>query len=310
VNTRWKELLILAAMLVLVGAQHVVAADNDSFLTDPSTIDAQNPPGIAEVTIVSGGAKMNGIIYLAPGAGPHATVVFLHGYPGNERNLDLAQAVRRVGFNALYFNYRGSWGSGGTFSWANTVEDANAAVQFLRSPEVSKRHRIDPDHIILVGHSVGGWTALMSAAADQKLVCVGYLAGYNLGRAGQLMRENEKLKTGLTDYFNETTDPQSGPIRAASGRDLSEQLMADPKALDVTERVQALRRRPVLLVSGAKDSDAETAQHHEPLVKALKEAGAERVKSIVFDSGDHAFSGYRIALAIALVQWLKSNCSP
>ena len=53
----------------------------------------------------------------------------------------------------------------------------------------------------------------------------------------------------------------------------------------------------------------ETAQHHEPLVKALKEAGAERVKSIVFDHGDHAFSAYRIALAGALVQWLKSECS-
>ena len=38
------------------------------------------------------------IIVLAAGAGTHPVVVFLHGYPGNERNLDLAQAVRRAGF--------------------------------------------------------------------------------------------------------------------------------------------------------------------------------------------------------------------
>ena len=138
--------------------------------------------------------------------------MFLHGYPGNERNLDLAQAVRRAGLNALYFNYRGSWGSAGTFSWANILEDANAAVQFLRSTEVSKRHRIDPNRIILIGHSVGGWTALTSAAADQKIACAGYLAGYNLGRAGQLIRENEKLEDWPHRLFNETTDPQSGPF--------------------------------------------------------------------------------------------------
>ncbi|MDO8912512.1 MAG: hypothetical protein Q8N10_08825 [Phenylobacterium sp.] len=32
---------------------------------------------------------------------------------GNEKNLDLAQAVRRAGWNAVTFNYRGSWGSPG-----------------------------------------------------------------------------------------------------------------------------------------------------------------------------------------------------
>ncbi|MFD3266336.1 hypothetical protein [Phenylobacterium ferrooxidans] len=32
---------------------------------------------------------------------------------GNEKNLDLAQAVRRAGWNAAAFNYRGSWGSPG-----------------------------------------------------------------------------------------------------------------------------------------------------------------------------------------------------
>jgi esterase/lipase len=50
---------------------------------------------------------MYGLLYLAQGKGPHATVLFLHGFPGNEKNIDLAQAVRRAGFNALVFYYRG-----------------------------------------------------------------------------------------------------------------------------------------------------------------------------------------------------------
>jgi hypothetical protein len=36
-----------------------------------------------------------------------------HGLPGNEEFLDLAQAVRRAGWNTVTFNYRGPWGSPG-----------------------------------------------------------------------------------------------------------------------------------------------------------------------------------------------------
>ena len=50
-----------------------------------------------------------------------------------------------------------------------------------------------------------GRTVLMIAAADQKLVCGRYLAGYKPGRPGPLVRENDKPETGLTDYFNGTT---------------------------------------------------------------------------------------------------------
>src|SRR6478609_9465849 len=73
------------------------------------------PASMDELAIPSHGSRMNGLVYLASGAGPHPVVVFLHGYPGNEKNLDLAQAVRRAGFDAVYFDYRGTWGSGGTF---------------------------------------------------------------------------------------------------------------------------------------------------------------------------------------------------
>jgi len=47
-------------------------------------------------------------VYVAAGAGPHPAVVLLHGFPGNEKTLDLAQDVRRAGWNVLYFNYRGA----------------------------------------------------------------------------------------------------------------------------------------------------------------------------------------------------------
>src|SRR4051794_10355249 len=80
-----------------------------------------SPPSMSELALASHGTRINGLVYLAAGPGPHPVVLFLHGYPGNERNLDLAQAVRRAGFDAIYIDYRGNWGSGGTFSFANSL---------------------------------------------------------------------------------------------------------------------------------------------------------------------------------------------
>ena len=71
-------------------------------------------------------------------------MLLLHGLPGNEQNLDLAQAVRRAGWNVLTLHYRGSWGSPGRFSLAGAGEDVDAAMAFLRQP--GKRARIRHRH--------------------------------------------------------------------------------------------------------------------------------------------------------------------
>ena len=55
-------------------------------------MDGAFPPTMGELSFESGGCKLNGFMYVANGPGPHPTVVILHGYPGNERNLDPARA--------------------------------------------------------------------------------------------------------------------------------------------------------------------------------------------------------------------------
>ena len=60
---------------------------------------------------------------------------------GNEQNLDLAQSVRRAGWNVLTFHYRGSWGSEGAFSFGHALEDADSAIAFLRDLAHAKQYR-------------------------------------------------------------------------------------------------------------------------------------------------------------------------
>ncbi|MEO8998877.1 MAG: alpha/beta fold hydrolase, partial [Rhodanobacter sp.] len=116
--------------------------------------------------IPSHGALMNALVYIAAGPGPHPAVILLHGFPGNERNLDLAQDMRRAGWDVLYFNYRGSWGTPGDFSFAHGIEDTAAALAYLRQPGVAKSLRLDPNRIVLMGHSMGGFMTVEAAAAD------------------------------------------------------------------------------------------------------------------------------------------------
>ena len=98
--------LMIAAPAALMAAP-AAAKVPSAIYTDPPH-DAANPARMEVLHIPSGGVEINGVAYLAAGPGKHPTLVIAHGWPGNEKNLDLAQAVRRAGWNVVTFNYRGS----------------------------------------------------------------------------------------------------------------------------------------------------------------------------------------------------------
>jgi predicted alpha/beta-fold hydrolase len=123
-------MLVAAALFTASGAAQSVPAA----IFNDSPADAAHPAGMAVLHIPSHGLQINGLEYMPSGAGPHPTLVICHGLPGNEKNLDLAQALRRAGWNAVTFNYRGSWGSPGNFRFAQTLEDARSVLAYLRDP--------------------------------------------------------------------------------------------------------------------------------------------------------------------------------
>lgn len=92
---------ITAASLALVAtpADAKVASTlnlPEAIYRDPPS-DKAHPARMEVLHIPSGGVAINGVAYLASGKGPHPTVVICHDLPGNEKNLDLAQALRRAG---------------------------------------------------------------------------------------------------------------------------------------------------------------------------------------------------------------------
>jgi pimeloyl-ACP methyl ester carboxylesterase len=191
-------------------------------------------------SLLSHGDRINGFIYLASGDKPHPLVIFLHGSPGYERNGDLAQVVRRAGYNAIMMDYRGNWGSAGIYSHAHGLEDATALLQWLRTPATIAKYHLDPSRIAIVGHSFGGWLALMSAAHEPVTTCVAGFATLDVGWAGRLIAADPKLKEEYAQAFRDWADPAGGPIRAKPG-DLVQELIDNAGTWDYVSQAPSLK---------------------------------------------------------------------
>jgi pimeloyl-ACP methyl ester carboxylesterase len=281
-----------------IGAQSR-AATYDPVTMDPPTRDTVNPPSREELSFSSHGSRLNGLMYTAQGAGPHPTVILLHGYPGVERNLDLAQAMRRAGINVLYFNYRGSWGSQGTFSFANAQEDVQSAIGFVRTPDVALRLRIDPTRIALMGHSMGGWLAFLGAAADPTIACVGGIEASDMTYIRSEPTPSRRTDSAFIGYANTLTAP-GGPLRASSDSLLAS-LHANADAWTLPHHAAELFGRTILLLDNNRNAG------HAKFVASLKQAGAKHLTDEVWNT-DHTFSDRRIALAHRVLEWLRTDC--
>ena len=290
-----KRCLGLFSLLALLGCA------SDPLYRDPASFPPETPPSMTDFPIASNGSQMNAIVYRAAGPGPHPTVVLLHGLPGNERNLDLAQAARRAGYTVLFFHYRGAWGSQGDFSFSNALEDVAAAVAVAASPEFASAHRADPTRIALVGHSMGGFMALHAGSRLPAVACIGSLAGANLGRraAGLTPEARAAVAEGLQAL--------TGPLHGTSGERLLADLEAHPESFDLLTHAQALAEKPVLLVAGSRDRVVPAEDHHLSLSASLRAAGAGSLTTRTLDA-DHAFSSRRIALGHTVVGWLDEHC--
>jgi uncharacterized protein len=274
----------------------------DPVTMDPPGDDAY-PPQLIATRIDSHGEALNAIVYVAEGAGPHPTALLLHGLPGNERNLDLAQAIRRSGWNAVFFHYRGAWGSPGTFAFRHVLEDVAAAVAWTQDPALAPELRIDPERIALVGHSMGGFAALRMGGELDAVDCVVSIAGANLGARSAALEESPEAAAATAAQLQSWV----GALAGTSGEAMVAELVEAGSDFDVRLQAPALAGKPLLLVAGTFDETTPPAEHHLPMMVALEEAGSVSLSQMLLQA-DHAFSQRRVALASVVTGWLANAC--
>ena len=274
-------ILLLASTL---GAQGVPKA----VYVDPPH-DAKHPARMEVLHIPSGGVRINGVAMLAAGPGLHPTFVFCHGLPGNEKGHDLAQAVRRAGWNAITFNYRGSWGSPGEFRFDHNLDDAAAVLAYLRDTANVRALAIDTTRLVVAGHSMGGWVAALTAARDPRLRGAVLISSADIGLVGAakradavtLMLENmESLAGGTAETF-------------------ADDLLAGSARRRLTAAAPSLVRLPLLVLT----SDDGLSAHSDSLVAAIRRLGGTRITTM-HAATDHSWSDKRVALISTVLRWL------
>jgi pimeloyl-ACP methyl ester carboxylesterase len=286
-----KSLALLAlAAFASAASGHVPPAQiAPAIYTDPPH-DKVHPAGMEVLHIPSGGVTINGVAYTAAGAGPHPVLVLMHGLPGNEKNLDLAQAVRRAGWTVVTFNYRGSWGSPGRFSFAGNLDDARAVLAYLREPDHAAQLRADPKRIAVAGHSMGGWVAAMTAERDPALAGTILISAANMGG-----RKGPRAETVAVMADNMET------LAGVTAQSMADELLANAAALDWMPGAAALAKRPLLVLT----SDDGLAPAADALAAKVKAVPGARVAT-AHAATDHGWSTARIRLEDEVIDWLQA----
>jgi uncharacterized protein len=253
--------------------------------TDPPR-DAAHPARLEQVRYPTGGVQVPARLFVAAGAGTHPTVLLLHGFPGTELNLDLARVLQRAGWNVLAIHYRGVWGAPGQFSFGHTAQDAHAALAWLRSPAAAP-YGVDPNRIVALGHSMGGWDTAM-LGDDRRL------AGYVLISAADMAGHAAKpdFATAAADEISYTN---------ATAATLAAEVRAHPD-WSWAKRTAFMAGRPVLILT-CDDGLAPTGQAAAAAVTA---AGGPK-PTLVHMTTDHSFNDHRVALAATVVRWLEAS---
>ena len=285
--------LMLVGLAAPTDAEPRFAPIPKAVIADPPR-DAAHPADMAAFTVPTGGVRVNAMMYLASGDQPHPTMLMLHGFPGNETNIDLMQAVRRAGWNVMRVNYRGSWGSPGKFSFANSGADGEAALAFLRDPANVAKYRIDPTRIVVAGHSMGGFMAADAMASDPKAAGAILIDAWDIGKEKAALTDPDKRKAAIEDLRSNTP-----PLAGTSAELLAKEIETDAARLDLEALSARIASRPLLLI-GAEHAGAPTTRK---LAAAARQAQASALTETYMDT-DHSFSDSRIALEAEVLRWL------
>jgi acetyl esterase/lipase len=197
--------------------------------------------------------------------------------------------VRRAGWNAVTFNYRGSWGSPGVYRFAQNLEDADAVLAYLRDPANAARLGIDTKRIAIAGHSMGGWVTVHVASHDHALIGAILISAADMGHLGTAPRD--KVVAEMADNME--------ALAGVTPESMADEVIANAKAFGFGSAAQGLTGTPLLVLT-ANDGLAAQA---DGLVKAIGAAGGTNVKTIHVAT-DHSWSDHRIFLESTIIMWL------
>lgn len=244
---------------------------------------------VENVSFESQGYRLLARVYRPNAPGRFPAVALCHGYPGDTKNMDLAEELALNGIASLIFYYRGAWGSEGTYSFRGLDPSTRDAVKHLLQQPF-----VDPTRIGLIGYSLGAVPVAKRLSANPRL-----RASVLMAPAGDL----RLLATGEAMEAITSTFLEMGKWKL---RGLTADLLGSefPWLLENLNPVDTIRgaEAPVLIVAGSEDS-----MTPPEVCRTLYEAANEPKKWVLIEGADHGFSEHRIPLINTVLEWLKDR---
>jgi pimeloyl-ACP methyl ester carboxylesterase len=254
-------------------------------------------PNDEAVTIPANGFSLAGTLSRPASAAAKAlpAVVLVSGSGPNDRDElvfnipvlgQIAGAIADAGFIVLRYDKRGVGQSGGRVESATIqdyVDDLRAAVKFLGG-----RKDVDGKRIAVIGHSEGGWVALLAAEKDKHIAAVGLLATPGVPGADLILAQQAHLldRMKVTGAERDAKIDMQKKLQAAivSGKGLDQFPPAIRKQADNAEFQSMLTidpakvlpgvRQPILIVQGELDTqvDPSNADKLDEIARTRKNA--------------------------------------
>jgi dipeptidyl aminopeptidase/acylaminoacyl peptidase len=242
--------------------------------------------GIEGTSFVSEGELCIATIYIGFGEGPRPTVLLLHGLPGFEKNVDIAYALREMGWNVMIPHYRGCWGSEGKYRFTGIPTDVKNAISLMET-----KPYVDKDKIFLVGHSLGAWATVVTTAQDNRVKGAVPIAG------GIGSREvTDRTRTYLTNLIEQKF------LKRITLDEALEDTVKRGTELAPQDWIGKISPRPVFMIGGELDAAVSPDR-----IKALFDHAKDPKKMVIIKDADHVFTKKRRELVKTVTDWLKEQ---
>lgn len=273
---------------------------------DPTELNEAALPDYASLDFVSNGSHIYGEIMWPHNMKQkkHPCVIMLHGFPGSARNDDISHALCRIGCVVIVPHHRGAWGSQGKYLITHCVEDAVNLALYAHSAEFLENYNVHPDQIFLLGHSMGGNSALNAGKQLDFVRGLVMLAPYD---------PTCFLRLGKEAYIKALLN--EGKILKSDGIDsIYEDIVQNKENLAFPNAFDGVKNKNILIFAAKYDTVSSNQEMIIPLWNKLEQnrtnlkradGSKKAIQKLIEYPVQHGLLGRRILMIREIAEFIK-----
>ncbi len=260
----------------------------DYLFEDCEETDENNLSNYTNLDFVSNGSHIYGEIMWPAlcDKEKHPCVIMLHGFPGSARNDDISHALCRAGCVVVVPHHRGAWGSQGKYLVTHCVEDAYNLALYVKETEFADKYNVDKDNIFLLGHSMGGNSALNAGKKIDWIKGIIMLTPFD---------PTCFLDRGVNGYIDALL--HEGNILNSDGLgSIYDDILSNQEDLNFVKAYPQVKKKNILIFKAKYDSVSQNDTMITPLWKLLESEKSTAVQRLIEYPTEHGLLGRRISM--------------